>query len=422
MPENSVVTSAAPMSSRTAPTAWAFFVSWVSARRNACFVACADAESSLVVAIDSASARWRAWKSASRWKKATNASPASGSVSAASASARIDAYIASRTASSNACLVGKWRHTVPTPTPARRAISSTWALPPSSEKTSSAAASTRARLRRAAARIVRRDGSTSIGASVSTGSAVTGTMVPIIPRIRNGYSGCAEPDSARGLGLLDRELGRGVGAEPLVRDRRAALDRASVRAVGQPLLGPLDGRETVTQARDDGVVDLLAVQAGRGVGEVALVVGGVTGVLRGLQRRVEELLDPAAFVAQQRSGFVVVHGRKATHARDGRSPSVRGSPLADVVRDRGDDHAAVVPEQEAALEHERTLVVQEVLPPVLDVQLGDDHVHERVRPPTLNIVDVGQHRTGELAAGRMDDLERHADPVFGPVLLHALGA
>src|SRR6059036_1413537 len=51
-----------------------------------------------------------------------------------------------------ACLVGKLRQTVPTPTPARRAISSIGALRPDSASRSEAAASTRSRLRRASTR------------------------------------------------------------------------------------------------------------------------------------------------------------------------------------------------------------------------------------------------------------------------------
>src|SRR4051812_39694224 len=62
-------------------------------------------------------------------------------------------YIAPTTASTNAFLVGKFRHTVPTPTPARRATSSMGAFRPDSAKTDSAAARTRSRLRRASARL-----------------------------------------------------------------------------------------------------------------------------------------------------------------------------------------------------------------------------------------------------------------------------
>src|SRR5262249_8036934 len=152
--------------------------------------------------------------------------------------------------------------------PARRAISSTWAFTPSSEKTASAAARTSARLRRASARIMRAAGSTS--ETAASGGVITGTMVPIVAGIRNRGSGCDGRGSARGLGLLDRELGRGVGAQPLVGDRIAAAHRTSERPVGESLLGAGDGGETITQARGDGVVDLLAAQARCRVGEVAV--------------------------------------------------------------------------------------------------------------------------------------------------------
>src|SRR3954454_17122573 len=55
-------------------------------------------------------------------------------------------------ASTSASFSGKCRYTVPTPTPARRATSSTCASSPSAANVSRAAASTRSRLRRASAR------------------------------------------------------------------------------------------------------------------------------------------------------------------------------------------------------------------------------------------------------------------------------
>ena len=52
----------------------------------------------------------------------------------------------------SASFCGKWRYTVPTPTPAARATSSICASAPCSAKTTRAASRIRSRLRRASAR------------------------------------------------------------------------------------------------------------------------------------------------------------------------------------------------------------------------------------------------------------------------------
>lgn len=55
--------------------------------------------------------------------------------------------------------------------------------------------------------------------------------------------------------LLHGALGKRFGFESFVRDRDAALDRSAVRAGGDPLLGPLDGLQLVTEVIDQGRFD-----------------------------------------------------------------------------------------------------------------------------------------------------------------------
>src|SRR5262249_3528251 len=69
----------------------------------------------------------------------------------------------------------------------------------------------------------------------------------------------------------------------------------------------------------------------------------------------------------------------------------------------------VLLEQQAALEDERALIVEEVFPPVLDEEFRDDDVDERVRPTVLQLLDVCERCLGELSSRRSDDLERHID-------------
>ena len=64
-----------------------------------------------------------------------------------------------------------------------------------------------------------------------------------------------------------------------------------------------------------------------------------------------------------------------------------------VVTPYGIDVTAVLcAEQQPALEHQRALVVQQVLPPVLDEELGDEHGDDRVRPAAFELVDEAQRR------------------------------
>src|SRR6516225_1503978 len=88
----------------------------------------------------------------------SKAAAGSSSTRAARASSSMASPRAVSTSAIRSSLVAKLRHTVPTPTPARWAMSSIPAWTPNSANTSSAAASTRARLRRASARSCRSTG------------------------------------------------------------------------------------------------------------------------------------------------------------------------------------------------------------------------------------------------------------------------
>jgi hypothetical protein len=58
-----------------------------------------------------------------------------------------------------------------------------------------------------------------------------------------------------GGGLLDGELRRWVCLKALVRDRHAATDGATVRAVFDPLASTIERRQSVPQASCHGIVD-----------------------------------------------------------------------------------------------------------------------------------------------------------------------
>ena len=73
-------------------------------------------------------------------------------------------------------------------------------------------------------------------------------------------------------------------------------------------------------------------------------------------------------------------------------------------------------EQQPALEAQRGLVVQQLLPPAADDVLGDvdgDHA-ARVGVPDLG--GVVDDRADQLAVGRVEDLERHVDVALVPLL------
>ena len=136
------------MSSRTAPARWARRSTTPSA---ACSSSCAGPG----IAMASGRSRLTVASSpilASRPKKAApgSAAPARSRVSAMRSTTR-----AVTTASNSASLVGKCRYTVPAPTPARAAISSSGTSYPDAAKASAPARRTFSLLRRASARVAR---------------------------------------------------------------------------------------------------------------------------------------------------------------------------------------------------------------------------------------------------------------------------
>src|ERR1700728_1213276 len=75
-----------------------------------------------------------------------------------------------------------------------------------------------------------------------------GLLMPDVPRLLVLRVALRLP------GLLDRELGRRVGLEPLVRDRHTAADGSPVAAIVEPLQRAIDRREPVAHAVGDRVV------------------------------------------------------------------------------------------------------------------------------------------------------------------------
>ena len=123
--------------------------------------------------IASASALEFTNSSLARRTKATNASPGSSAAAAVFAVSTRTSIRATSSASHSASLVGKFRYTVPTPTPARLAMSSMEASAPCAASISSAARSTFSRLRRASAR--------NWGAVVVAASVARPALTPALP-------------------------------------------------------------------------------------------------------------------------------------------------------------------------------------------------------------------------------------------------
>src|SRR5580658_8517901 len=97
-----------------------------------------------------------------------------------------------------------------------------------------------------------------------------GLLVPDVPRLLVLRVALRLP------GLLDRELGRRVGLEPLVRNRHAAADGPAVAAVVEPLQRAVDGSQPVAHAVGDRIVHALSGQRrGRvdGIDPALLVLG-----------------------------------------------------------------------------------------------------------------------------------------------------
>jgi hypothetical protein len=109
--------------------------------------------------------------------------------------------------------------------------------------------------------------------------------------------------STTGFGLLssclklfiDSELGSRVGFETLVWDGRPAAGRISVSAVGEPTLGPVEGRKTVAQLTGDGVITRLGCETFRRIAQVARLIGRCTVLLGIFCRFLEQRVHPPPF-------------------------------------------------------------------------------------------------------------------------------
>src|SRR5215207_9347111 len=78
--------------------------------------------------------------------------------------------------------------------------------------------------------------------------------------------------------------------------------------------------------------------------------------------------------------------------------------LVEVVR-QGRDHRAL-PEQQPSLEQQSGLVVEQVSPPMVDDELGDQDGDDVVLEARVELVDVTEDRPGDLPVRVVDDLER----------------
>src|SRR6185436_12347106 len=102
--------------------------------------------------------------------------------------------------------------------------------------------------------------------------------------------------------------------------------------------------------------------------------------------------NPAAANSAQRAGTAIEWRMK------------RGLTLIpQMVRDRGDDHVAA--EQEGALDEERALVVEQVVPPARRHELGEEHGDEVLGALLVRDLDVLEQRLHDRAEGRGEDLE-----------------
>src|SRR5215204_1196235 len=85
----------------------------------------------------------------------------------------------------------------------------------------------------------------------------------------------------------------------------------------------------------------------------------------------------------------------------------------DVVRDR--DHDGAFPKEQPALEEQRALVVEDVLPPAADDELGNDDRDGVILVLTVDFVDVTNYWSDQLPVGRIDDLERYVEVELLPL-------
>src|SRR6266480_7311251 len=95
-------------------------------------------------------------------------------------------------------------------------------------------------------------------------------------------------------------------------------------------------------------------------------------------------------------------------------PANRQTRLVQMVGDAGDDDARL--EDEGVLDAERRLVVQELVPPAPDDELGDDYRYDRVGRFRVELARILDQRPRHLAVGRVDRLERHVVDEVRPLI------
>src|SRR5437868_4289267 len=83
------------------------------------------------------------------------------------------------------------------------------------------------------------------------------------------------------------------------------------------------------------------------------------------------------------------------------------------------DHDAWL-EQQPALQAQGALVVEELLPPVADDVLGDEHGDDVAGAPTADALDVGEDGPGDLPVRGIEDLQRDGDVERVPLVLKTL--
>src|SRR2546425_3636396 len=118
--------------------------------------------------------------------------------------------------------------------------------------------------------------------------------------------------------LLRDALGGRNRLEPLVRDRLPALDRETVRPLGEPPLRALDRLELGAEPLGEAEVQLLVVQLCRRIRGLVLIrqLAGIDRAELG-----ERPLDPLALGAEKLPRPFGIHSRDATRFSPGESVS-----------------------------------------------------------------------------------------------------
>src|SRR5665647_1194175 len=116
----------------------------------------------------------------------------------------------------------------------------------------------------------------------------------------------AEPGSLP-TGLVNRDLCRRVGIQPLVTNRHPATDRQTVLPIPEPLLSTVQRRQPIAQARCNRIVNPLSGQRLRPVVCVTLLILSRTVLLTRCLAIRQHPLDLDSFGPQALSCCVHVH-------------------------------------------------------------------------------------------------------------------